>query len=145
MIIHNDYYVAFIVAKLLKKAGFNWKCKFCFSELINAGKDADQHLLDAGIFDDETNKVYGVFDNPTEDDILRPTLEIAQKWLRDVKRIFVCVVPDIKDYHATWIFYICNLQGLFYEYDDCFLTYEEALETGIEIALKLILDKKYDL
>lgn len=68
-------------------------------------------------------------------------LHIAQKWLRDVKRLFVCVVPEIKDYHATWIFYICNEQGWSYEYDDCFLTYDEALEAGIMKALEIILEK----
>ena len=68
-------------------------------------------------------------------------LHIAQKWLSDVKRLFICVIPDIKDYHVTWNFYICNLQGLFYENEDYFLTYEEALEAGIKKALKLLLEK----
>ena len=69
-------------------------------------------------------------------------LHIAQKWLRDVKQIFICIIPEIKDYHATWIFYIYNEQGLFYENDDCFLTYEEALEAGIKKVCKIILSKK---
>ena len=70
-----------------------------------------------------------------------PTLDAAQKWLREIKGIFICTTPEIKDYQATWNFYICDEQGLFYENEDCFLTYEEAQEIGIKKALELILEK----
>lgn len=65
-------------------------------------------------------------------------LHIAQKWLRDVKQIFICIIPEIKDYHATWIFYICTERGMLYESADCFLTYEDALASSEKKVLEII-------
>lgn len=111
-IINYEYYVDLEIAKLLEKAGFDWDCKDKFYDFTN-------HC-----------KIYK-----------KPALNGAQRWLREVKGLFICVIPEIKDYHATWNFYICNEQGLFYENEDCFLTYEESLEAGIKKALELLLEK----
>jgi len=136
--INHEYYVSLEVAKLLKQAGFDWKCNLYFSEL-SAPKEA-------GIFDAVTNKVYGVFDstilgigNPTEDDILRPTLDVAQRWLREVKgysiyptyggyKIYVLDINDSAGFSRTY--------GL-----NSNLTYEEAQEVGEKKALEIILEK----
>jgi len=140
--VNHEYYVSLEVAKLLKEVGFDWKCKFYFSELIN------DPTKEAGIFDAATNKVYGRFDstipdiaNPTNDDILRPTLDVAQRWLREVKGIEV---------NALCV-YICNDKKYSYVVfkgrynreliEEGFDTYEDALEAGIKNALEIILKK----
>ena len=143
-IANHEHYVSLEVAKLLKEAGFDWKCNLYFSEL-NVSKEA-------GIFDATTNKIYGVFDstisgigNPTEDDILRPTLDIAQRWLREVKDIDVYIFPTtnnkrrcvyewgIKTFGRTlWV----EGQPDTTQYD----TYEETQEAGIKKALEIILE-----
>ena len=134
IILNHEYYVSFDVAKLLKEAGFDWECKLHFSEL-NAPKEA-------GIFDISTNKVYGVFDNPTEDDILRPTIDVAQRWLREVNDVDIMV----RVYYHYGEYYSKSYCGTFYIGDELytteqFNTYGEAQEAGIKKALELILEK----
>ena len=144
-IANHEHYVSLEVAKLLKEAGFDWKCNLYFSEL-NVSKEA-------GILDATTNKIYGVFDstipyigNLTENDILRPTLDVAQRWLREVKDIDIYIFPTTN-----------NKRGCVYEwgiktfgralwvegqpYTNQYETYEEAQEAGIKKALEIILEK----
>ena len=85
-----------------------------------------------------------------------PTLEVAQRWLREVKRIFITVSVyavieqghEITDsdkfsvYAETW-----NSQSKFwnkwtsiFEIND-FDTYEESQEAGIKKTLEMILEK----
>ena len=119
---------------------------------------------EAGIFDATTNKIYGVFDstipyigNLTENDILRPTLEVAQRWLREVKGIYIGITA-IENKRA-----VTNSDGWTFHYEygkptfdcdikdercedmctlyDSFDTYEEAQEAGIKKALEIILNK----
>lgn len=145
--INYESYVSHEVAKLLKKVGFDCECETCYigkstrpykyHNFFNWNmprkyfeKDGSNNLFHAFITQKKTN----IF-------ISAPTLEVAQGWLRDVKRLFICIIPEIKDYKATWNFYICNEQGFFYENENCFLTYEEAKEAGIKKALEIILEK----
>ena len=124
---NHECYVSLEIANLLKEAGFNWACRGYFD-------DTEFHpngSVECTNYNSSTCKYLKV-----------PVLEVAQKWLREIKGIFICTTPEIKDYQATWNFYICDEQGLFYENEDCFLTYEEAQEIGIKKALELILEKK---
>ena len=123
--VNHECYVSLEVAKLLKKAGFNWDTYSAYN------KD--------GMFTDKNRSILTW--NDFANYYSAPTLDVAQRWLRELKGIFICTTPEIKDYYATWNFYICNEQGLFYENEDCFLTYEEAQEMGIKKALEMILEK----
>lgn len=116
-------------AKLLKEKGFDWKC---------------EHLIDR-------NKVITKYNLPqsmsccTEIDgesveFLCPTLYIAQKWLRETKNLHIEIFYMRGDY---WVYGILTIP----EHDIIELpnrplvhykSYEEALEAGIEEALKLI-------
>ena len=123
---NHEHYVSLEIANLLKEAGFNWTCRGYFdnTEFHPNGS------VECTNYNSSTCKYLKV-----------PVLEVAQRWLREIKGIFICTTPEIKDYQATWNFYICDEQGLFYENEDCFLTYEEAQEAGIKKALELILEK----
>lgn len=116
-------------AKLLKDKGFNWKC---------------EHIIDR-------NKVITKYDLPQSmsccmeiDDesveFLCPTLYIAQKWLRETKNLHIEIFYMRGDY---WVYGILTIP----EHDIIELpnrplvhykSYEEALEAGIQEALKLI-------
>lgn len=118
---------SFEIANLMKEAGFDWKQYSFYNSkgiLINGTFAANWN-----------NKIWHIDGSK----VSAPTLNVTQRWLKEVEGIFVCVIPEIKDYHATWIFYVCDAQCMLYEDDDCFLTYEEALEAGEKKALKLIL------
>lgn len=70
MIDEHEVYVKRETAYLLKKAGFNW--------MVPQGYLSSSGLLTSGHF--SNNSDYGV---------AAPTLDVAQKWLREVKNISV--------------------------------------------------------
>lgn len=73
-----------------------------------------------------------------EDFYYAPTQSLLQKWLREVKDIHISLIHEEPNYS-------CNIGG-YDSNDDCyknieideFLSYEEALEKGLQEALKLI-------
>lgn len=132
---NHECYVSFEIAKLLKEAGFDWEehypRNFCY---VNDNTE---------LFDKSVLKNY-----IGEDDViyLAPTLEVAQRWLREVKDIDVYIFPTtnnkigcvyewgIKTFgRALWV------EGQ--PYTNQYETYEEAQETGIKKALEIILQK----
>ena len=132
---NHECYVSFEIAKLLKEVGFDWEehypRNFCY---VNDNTE---------LFDKSVLKNY-----IGEDDViyLAPTLEVAQRWLREVKDIDVYIFPTTN-----------NKRGCVYEwgiktfgralwvegqpYTNQYETYEEALEVGIKKAIEIILKK----
>ena len=116
-------------AKMLKDKGFNWKC---------------EHLIDR-------NKVITKYDIPQSMivcmeidgelvEFLCPALYVAQKWLRQEKTLHIEISYMYGNY---WIYDILtipehDLVGLSDRPIIHYGTYEEALEAGIQEALKLI-------
>ena len=123
-IANHEYYVSLEVAKLLKEAGFEWEIKtFYFMDQLGETMlgDAKNH-------------------NFSNQFISAPTLEVAQRWLREVKNTHIEVSPD-----STMSTYIYNI---LLSWDKFWLgspisysTYEEAQEGGIKKALEIILEK----
>lgn len=128
--VSHEYYVDLEVAKLLKEAGFDWECPNKYERSIIACRYEDYE---------------------------KPTLDVAQRWLREVKSIYI-EITTIENKRA-----VTNSDGwtFHYEYDkptfdcdikdercenmctlyDSFDTYEEAQEAGIKKALEIILQK----
>ncbi len=114
-------------AKLLKEKGFNEYCKDIIKE--------DNNRIMQSVF--RTNK------NLPKLCYSRPTQSVAQKWLRDIQNIHICVYncacgygyeiskADNGTHIASSVYKGTNDGG---EWD----TYEEALEAGLQEALKLI-------
>lgn len=141
-IINHECYVSLEVAKLLKEAGFNWACR--------------------GYFDDTEFHPNGSvectnYNSSTCKYLKAPTLEIAQRWLREEKSIYIGITAIENKRAVTnsdgWTFHYeygkptfdCDIQDERCEnmctLDDSFDTYEEALEVGIKKALEMILEK----
>ena len=136
-IINHECYVSLEVAKLLKEAGFDWETKnrwdYC--------KPIDEWSLRN--YPEEPRNWNSKYYNY---DCSAPTLEVAQRWLREVKNIDVYIFPTtnikrecvyqmgIKTFGRTlWI----HGQPSTTEY----VSYEEAQEAGIKKALEIILEK----
>ena len=121
---NREYYVSLEVAKLLKKAGFDWDTYSAYN------KD--------GMF---TNKNRSILTwNDFANYYSAPTLEVAQRWLRKTHHLHITIFSSSQE---SWMFRITKLHeklenGL---YGEDFYTYEEAQEAGIKKALELILDK----
>lgn len=140
---NTEDYVTYEFALMLKKAGFDWPCKYYYTK--ENAKDKNVWL---------TFTLGAAEDFNRENKIRRslgicsaPTLAQAQKWLRAVKSVIVIAIPketrlgDEKDCFADlWYCDIYINESLRKSTCGSYLypTYESALSAGIEAALKLI-------
>ena len=125
----EDTYITFETAKLSKEKEFNEICDSHFEE-------------DGGAYDS-----YGLTFKPNdkqEHEILyaRPTQSLLQRWLREVHKINVesNYLPNIQKYSCLYIPMTgkASIKDINYVSKIRFNTYEEALEKGLQEALKLI-------
>ena len=121
---NHEYYVSLEVAKLLKKAGFDWDTYSAYN------KD--------GMFTDKNRSILTW--NDFANYYSAPTLEVAQRGLREIKNIHIEISPN-SDMSA----YIYNIllpgDKFWLGSPISYITYEEAQEDGIKKALKKILEK----
>ena len=119
-------------AKLLKEKGFDKICEFAYAdEYLHI-----MRLTSTNSFLDEMSGGYAA-----------PTKSIAQKWLREIKGVYVYVEPVIG---KRWKISFCDFNVPTEESDwmeneinkgngyKVYATYEEALEAGLQEVLKLI-------
>lgn len=117
-------------AKILKEKGFNEFCK----DIIN-----DNGKLMETVYRTNNNLPKSFYSCPTQ--------SIAQKWLREIRGVYVYVEPVIG---KRWKLSFCDFNVPTEESDwmeneinkgngyKVYVTYEEALEAGIQEALMLI-------
>lgn len=141
--INHEYYVSLEVAKLLKEAGFNWKCNGVF-----ISEDGTQYAfikMDAAC--DNNNSKYNLYN------ISAPNLEVAQRWLREVKHLEISIHYDPTIKIQPYMYNIYDMDEKFNDIDGIispithsysdgyFYKYEEALESGIKKAIEIVLEK----
>ena len=126
----QEQLVSFETAKLAKEKGFDERTILWFGkndEIIN--------LFGAKTFNSNIG-------NRSDFQCCAPTQSLLQKWLREKHSIHIVVNPTIEMY---WTFGLINLGNeniklngpIVYNNHD-YNTYEEALEIGLQEALKLI-------
>ena len=139
--INHECYVSLEVAKLLKEAGFDWECSCYYSvNTLHEPNNGFIHIYKQykALFYDHNRTKMPVYS--------APTLDVAQRWVREVKDIDIYIFPTtntkrgcvyewgIKTFgRALWI----PGQPSTAQYE----TYEEAQEAGIKKALEIILKK----
>jgi len=122
----TEDYVSFETAKLLKEKGFNEECNsaYCFVRR-----------------DSEDKGEWDVYYNPmlfSDVSIMRPSLQMAMKWLREVHKLYC----DIRVGDGDFVIDIISLKdGEFgcevVEPESCvYLTYEQACEAAIKYCLE---------
>ena len=107
----------------LKELGFDWRCYTWYHW------DSWFGLTRSGMYENH---------NMFEKSISAPTLAQAQKWLRDVKDLILCVGFD-----SQYYWYLCQSDGTVIDGDDeisTYQTYESALSEGINRAIKILTD-----
>ena len=125
----KEQLISFETAKLAKDKGF----KFITTNNIYYNSGGYTNLLEF-----------------SEEDIPAPTQFLLQRWLREVHNIYVESYHDLTSdgtkiqFYTSWGFLQQkdkngnrNVNGWYDEYND-WKTYEEALEKGLQEALKLI-------
>ena len=119
-------YVSFEIAKLLKDKGFNEPCETSYYTSVSMG---------------DFTKV-----RPYRDDLIAaPTHQMAMKWLREVKGIYITIghgdypslkkhffIPTIEDLEAV---YGVDDEEVTQEFD----TYEEAVEAALKYCLTKVI------
>lgn len=123
----EESYVSLKTARMLKEVGFDVPCNSQYTE----NEFAWENLRKT-----DFNKNDYVFS--------RPTQALAARWLREVHRIVVDVtfIPPLFD-GVNWQYFIGNMDDMVWEGDfepseRKYATYEEALEAGLQEAIKLI-------
>lgn len=121
----TEEFVTLETAKLLKKKGFNEHCTFAYA-------DEDLRLIKMNSRNSYLDKIGEGYSAPTQ--------SFAQKWLREIKGMHVEVSYMHGDYWTYDILTIPehDLVGLSDRPLLRYKSYEEALEAGIQEALKLI-------
>lgn len=140
--INHEYYVSLEVAKLLKEAGFDWKIVSYYVRYYE-GDGNDNSIpteefrlhINNNTYCTDYNNTPLTYINGILHKLSAPTLDVAQRWLREMHRIHV-YVSGFNNYRA----YREGFIGATY-LTEVFDTYEKALEAGIKKALEIILEK----
>lgn len=140
-------------AKLAKEKGFDWKTH----DYFNKNKYSTKYKHSIGYIDDYWGDNYNYdwntngepFKPFSKDCYSVPTQSLLQKWLREIHKIDIYVkgygfgyypchnnVPPANQGNVKYIDRRWNLQNE--ERFDDLITYEQALEKGLQEALKLI-------
>lgn len=122
----EEQFVSFDTARMLKEAGFRELTKTHYS---NSGQIWET-AMPADYNDDFNCNTCN-----------RPTQALAARWLREVHHYAVCVWFS-KD-HEKWFYAHGNMDSIVFDTDYrisefIYETYEEALEAGLQEAIKLI-------
>ena len=147
----HETYVNFEQSQILNELGFDWECSNGY--YIHAWMD-EPRFTSYEDCEKEAESYDGTDYYPA------PTLAVAQKWLREVKGIAVCVVvKDISDRFHPCTYYwkesfLSHSATTGKQWSDWFVyglhplkaTFEEALSDGLTKMLKLIANKpmEYD-
>ena len=131
---NHEYYVSSEIAKLLKEAGFDWECTHYYSvNTLHEPNNGFIHIYKQyeALFYDHNRTKMSVYS--------APTLDVVQRWLREVKQCYVQVYPMFS-FEGTLEYYFVevihpNSRNI---KSNEFNTYEEALEAGIKKALEII-------
>lgn len=127
--------ISFDTAVLAKEKGFDGSCNYCYDS--EGDKEAAIDYFGDLFFTRE--HIDNADENGYEMTYVAPTQSLLQKWLREDKYVQVWVEPMFFD---RWD-YVCyvnlmipnnDLSDIFYSES----TYEQALEKGLQEALKLI-------
>ena len=123
----KDELVTFETAKLAKEKGFNWLCNN-----YNDKRDGDY-------FCNETTSLFYKNYNEIATAVSLPSQSLLQRWLREVYKIycdpFHTFAPD-GYLRFGYMLFNNSIQDM--SHHNCYPTYEEALEEGLQESLKLI-------
>ena len=125
----TEQLINFETAKLAKEKGFDALCYDAFNSIGNLYSNGwCEYLYDNKV---EIPFRSGVLESQ---DILAPTQSLLTKWLREKHNIHLIAYKNINIDGYDWCYIttdgITNINS--------YKTYEEALEAGLQVALKLI-------
>ena len=144
--VNHECYVSLEVAKLLKEAGFDWECETCYmgksKRAYKYNKCFNWNLPRKDFEKEGSDNLFYAFINQkkTNNFVSTPTLDVAQRWLREVHHLHITIFSSSQE---SWMFRITKQHQSLEDgvYGEDFYTYEEAQEAGIKKTLEMILEK----
>lgn len=137
-IANHECYVSLEVAQLLKETGFDWSC----NHAICCNSTSYPNLKEGDVLEYNYLECSELMKGKKPHMLLCPTLEVAQRWLREVKGILLYMTPKRVNMEWKWGFWYIDLRdktNIEQRYSTKnFNTYEKAQETGIKKALELL-------
>ena len=140
--INHECYVSLEVAKLLKKAGFDWEVNHSYPNCESLDNSCSGYMEDLSFYHNLNDGKY--------EGMSAPTLDVAQRWLREVKHLDISIHYDPTIKSQPYVYFIYDVEEKFndilgiispitHSYSDgYFYKYEEAQEGGIKKALEII-------
>ena len=134
--------VTFKTAKLAKEKGFNWKCRgkihcshyhLVKDNIIPSNVPTSSAEMFAPLID-WNNHLKPKLDTETS----LPTQSLLQKWLREIYDIDVIINTYRSQGHKWYKFFISERHKDVVKSIELYQSYEEALEIGLQEALKLL-------
>lgn len=124
----TEDYVSYEVAKLLKEKGFKGECLGVY--FPNGRFDTFDTAFD-----------YNLNDGNLSHAINAPTLQMAMKWLREVKNILISVNPTLdKDGFVCVMYYIWDIDDIETKAITSGLYSHESYNECVEVAIKYCLE-----
>ena len=136
----TEQYVSFETAKLLKEAGFEEMVNSCFMYDDKADEYEYEFVNGYAIVKKALRDNYNGYENT----ISRPTQALAARWLREVYRISVDAAFMAPSTNIdVWQYFIGKMDDMIWPGDfetseRTYATYEEAMEAGLQEAIKLV-------
>ena len=137
-------YVSFEIAKLLKEKGFPQEYDIYHSMVYNEEDYEDEYEVQRMVLETRLIKAGTLSSYPIgvpEPKCYCPTHQMAMKWLREEKNIFIVIEPHVYDYiNEKNKSYSCSLWvgDNYYEYLESkdYPSYEEAVEAALKYSLE---------
>lgn len=133
----NEQLINFETAKLAKERGFEEFVSYCYLEneelygtysLMNEDDSAFIDIMDGNELENHNSSDFDRYSAPTQ--------SLLQKWLREKHDIHITITSISQE---SWQYHIQKPKDkLGDNYEEDFENYEEALEMGLQEALKLI-------
>ncbi len=144
--VNHECYVSLEVAKILKKAGFDWESETCYigksKKIYKYDKYFNWNMPRKDFEKGGSDNLFYAFINQkkTTNFVSTPTLDVAQRWLREVKNTHIEISPN-SDMSAYIYNILLHGDKFWLGSPISYITYEEAQEAGINKALEKILEK----
>lgn len=126
-------FVSFEIAKKLKEKGFRWGCLYRYR---NYSKTLHPNRVETKFAREvKYSEFYNCFNSYIDNDIDAPTISQVLKWLREEKKIHICISYS-DNINTMWEYEVILLDGALYQNADSgYNSYEEAAFAGIEYCL----------
>jgi hypothetical protein len=142
---NHECYVSIEVAKLLKEVGFDWPC----NHAICCDSTHYPNLKEGDVLEYNYLECSELMEGKKPHMLLCPTLDVTQRWLREVKgiEVYAHVFYDSREMLDEWDVYVYEVNHITKHIEDyissydIYNTYEEAQEAGIKKVLEIILEK----